>query len=112
MNHLTMLGLISMLFVLCFTWHEAATKDQGTGQLKRMSLIEAWTNIVIGFGINFVANLWVIPLMTGLPLEHSANFWGGWIYTTISMLRQYILRRFFNAHIHRFVWWASSKRPQ
>lgn len=102
MTTLSLLGFTSMLFVVWFTWHEAMKKDAGVGQSKRASLVEAWTNIVIGFSINFVANLWLIPLMTGVALPHSANFWGGWIYTTISILRQYTIRRWFNQRIHLF----------
>jgi len=38
-----------------------------SGQTKLHSFIEAWANILIGFGINFVANLLVLPLF-GLPV--------------------------------------------
>jgi hypothetical protein len=110
MSTIATLGMMSMLFVVWFTWCEAMAKDDGTGQSKRMSLAEAWTNIVIGFSINFTANLWIIPAMTGVELAHTANFWGGWVYTTVSITRQYVLRRFFNSHIHRFIWWVSELR--
>lgn len=103
---LELLGLASMAFVLWFTWYEATRRAAGPGQSKGMSLLEAWVNIAIGFTINFVANFWLIPLMTGVELPHAANFWGGWVYTTISLLRQYTIRRFFNSHIHRFTEWA------
>jgi hypothetical protein len=101
MNGITLLGMVSMLFVIWFTWKEAKKKDDGTGQSKRASLVEAWTNIVIGFSINFIANFWLIPLMTGVDLPNSANFWGGWVYTTVSIVRQYVIRRWFNAHLQR-----------
>ena len=108
MTTLETLGLLSMLFVGVFTWREATVKDSGIGQSRRMSLAEAWTNIVIGFSINFLANLWIVPMMTGVGLSSASNFWGGWIYTTISMLRQYFIRRFFNAHLRKFILWVSA----
>lgn len=112
MSTLEFLGLVSMAFVVWFTWNEARAKEQGDGQSKRMSLAEAWTNIVIGFSINFVANHWLIPMMSGVQLPNMANFWGGWVYTTISMLRQYAIRRFFNSHIRRFILWMGRAKPQ
>jgi len=60
-----------------------------------MSLIEAWTNIVIGFSINFVANLLILPLF-GFNITLGDNFIIGVIYTGISLVRGYGLRRAFN----------------
>lgn len=94
-----LLGLASMAFVVAFTIR-AYYKDPTSGQSPRESIIEAWVNIVIGFAINFAANLVVIPLMTGATLSLAANFWGGWIYTSIAIVRQYAIRRWFNNRIH------------
>lgn len=105
---LIVLGMISMLFVLIFTLHAYFSKDKGANaQSKRASIIEVWTNIIIGFSVNFVANLWLIPLMTNTTLTHAANFWGGWIYTAISVLRQYCIRRWFNTQ--SFAQWLEKK---
>lgn len=101
MNSITLLGMVSMFIVIGFTWNTARTKNEGFGQSKRDSLIEAWTNIGIGFSINFITNIWLIPMMTGVELPHSANFWGGWVYTTISIARQYGIRRWFNTMLHK-----------
>lgn len=106
---LTLLGMASMAFVIAFTWHQYVSADPGVGQSRQASLVEAWSNIVIGFSINFTANIWLVPLMAdGGHMSHSANWWGGWVYTSISMLRQYAVRRFFNTHIHRFATWAGN----
>lgn len=103
MNLLELLGLCSMLFVAWFTWRQYQAADDGSGQSKRASLVEAWVNIVIGFSINFVANLVLIPLMAqGGHLSMSANWWGGWVFTTVSILRQYAIRRWFNERINLF----------
>lgn len=93
MSMLGLLGLASMVFVAGFTFRTARA-----GADPRAAIIEAWFNIVVGFTVNFVANLWLIPLMTGVELPHGANFWGGWIYTTISIVRQYAIRRWFHIH--------------
>jgi len=108
MNLLTWLGVVSMMFVAAFTYHAAFVQAPSIGQSPRLSIIEAWVNIVIGFSINIVANFWLVPLMMGGGhLDASANFWGGWIYTTISIVRQFSIRRWFNNGIHKFVLWLA-----
>ena len=64
------------------------------------SLIEAVVNVLIGFGINFVANLLVLPLFGFYVNAHQA-FSIGLIFTVISIARSYAIRRWFNAHLHR-----------
>jgi hypothetical protein len=101
MNTLFIAGITSMLFVAAFTWHQYRN-NTGPGQTPRGAIIEAWTNIVIGFTINWLANMVLIPLMSpGGHMTLAANFWGGWIYTAVSVLRQFTIRRWFNSRIHR-----------
>lgn len=69
----------------------------GTGQTRRAAIIEAWVNIAIGFSINFTANLVVLPLAMDGHLTLANNWWMGWVYTTISIVRQYAVRRWFNS---------------
>lgn len=110
MTRLEIAGLACLIFVVWFTWYEASKKSQGDGQTKRMSLLEAWANIFIGFALNFACNFWIIPEMTdGATLKAANNFWGGAIFTAVSMLRQYTIRRFFNTHIHRFAVWCVTR---
>jgi hypothetical protein len=95
---ITALGMVSALFVGWFTYRAYSGKDDGKGsQTRRESIIEAWTNIVIGFSINYTANLIFLP-MVGAELTAANNFWLGWLYTAVSILRQYALRRWFNSH--------------
>lgn len=101
MSDITLLGIGSMLFVFWFTWNQTMQKNEGLGQTKQSSLKEVWLNIIIGFTVNFIANYALIPLMTGAVLSNSANFWGGWVYTTVSIIRQYTIRRWFNALLHK-----------
>jgi hypothetical protein len=63
-------------------------------QSKRRSWAEAWINIGIGYSVNFVANLVVFP-MFGYNVTVRDNIIIGVIYTVISLVRQYVIRRWF-----------------
>lgn len=101
MSLLTLLGMASFIFVAVFTWRAYTGPQAGGGQSRRSSIIEAWVNIAIGFSINFAANSVLFPLMVGVSVSMEANWWGGWVYTSISILRQYAIRRWFNQRIQR-----------
>lgn len=64
-------------------------------QTKLGSAAEAALNIVVGFTINYFANLLIFPLF-GMHISALNNFWMGCIYTAISLVRSYVLRRWFN----------------
>ena len=68
-------------------------------QTRLGSFIEAWINVVIGFTINFFANLVILPLV-GFHITLSQNFGIGVLYTIISVARSYVIRRWFNAKLH------------
>ena len=64
-------------------------------QTRLGSFVEAWANIFIGAGVAFAANvLWSKWL--GIAISHSQNFKIVVIMTVISIIRSYLLRRFFN----------------
>lgn len=69
-------------------------------QTRMSSFIEAWINVLIGFGINFVANLVILP-MFGFNITLEDNLYIGILYTIISVARSYAVRRWFNEYIHR-----------
>jgi hypothetical protein len=104
---LTILGLLSMAFTAAFTWHAYYGKQEGVGQSRRASIIEAWSNIAFGFTVNFTANLFLLPLVHA-TFTSWENFMLGWIYTVVSIVRQYTLRRWFNQRIHLFAARAAS----
>lgn len=64
-------------------------------QTRLGSFVEAWANIAVGFGINYVANLAVLPLF-GFAVTPAQAFGIGVIFTVISLVRSYALRRWFN----------------
>ena len=68
------------------------------GQTRISSLSESIVNVVIGFTINYFANLVILPLF-GFHISLIANFWMGMIYTAISVARSYAIRRYFNAQL-------------
>ena len=67
------------------------------------SFMEAITNVLIGFGINFVANGLILPWYFGIEPGLGSFAILGLIYTLISIARTYIIRRAFNG---RTVWQA------
>ena len=71
-------------------------------QTRLGSLIEAATNIAIGFGINWIANLAVLPLF-GFHVTPSDAVGIGLIFTAISLARSYVIRRWFNGRLRRAV---------
>jgi hypothetical protein len=91
-----------MIFVAVFTWHAAFVQAERGGQSPRSAIVEAWTNIAIGFSINYVVNLILLPVaFPGLSVGAATNWWLGWTYTAVSILRQYAIRRWFNARLSR-----------
>lgn len=68
-------------------------------QTKLSSFIEALMNVAIGFSINYIANLLIFPLFD-MHISLIDNLWMGMIYTIISIVRSYVIRRWFNAKIH------------
>lgn len=60
------------------------------------SIVESWVNIAIGFTINFAANLLILPLFGFTDLTMWKNFQIGLLYTVISLVRSFVIRRYFN----------------
>lgn len=60
------------------------------------SLMEAFTNVFIGFAINFVANWLILPWFFGIEADIGSFALLGAIYTVISIARSYVIRRAFN----------------
>ena len=68
-------------------------------QTKLGSFYESLINVAIGFGINFVANLVILPLF-GFDITLTDNLYIGLLYTIVSVARSYVVRRFFDRRIH------------
>lgn len=74
-------------------------------QTRLESLVEACTNTIIGFGINYVANLTLFPIF-GWEITLGQNFILGLCYTVISVARGYVLRRIFDKYLKKFNKWV------
>lgn len=64
-------------------------------QSKRASLAEAVFNVAVGYGVAVTAQVLVFPLF-GLHASLSQNMAIAGVFTGISIVRSYVLRRFFN----------------
>jgi hypothetical protein len=64
-------------------------------QTKKQSMIEAVTNIAVGYFINIIANFLIFPVF-GWELSLRDNLTIGVFYTIVSLARSYALRRFYN----------------
>ena len=65
-------------------------------QSPRMSLIEAITNVAVGFGLALLTQILVFPLF-GLQVSLGENLAIGGLFTLASIARSYTLRRAFEA---------------
>lgn len=65
-------------------------------QTKFGSFTEAWANIGVGFAINWTANMVFLPMFGFSALTAFKAFGIGLVFTCISLVRQYVLRRWFN----------------
>lgn len=69
-------------------------------QTRLGSLIESLMNIVIGYGVALLSQLAIFP-MFDIHIPLSTNLWIGVWFTLISLIRSYIIRRWFNARLHK-----------
>lgn len=63
-------------------------------QSRIMSLVEALTNVAVGYAIAVITQIVVFPLF-GLSTTLAENMAMGAIFTVVSIVRSYCLRRFF-----------------
>ena len=65
-------------------------------QSRVMSLVEAVTSILVGFGISLGCQVLFLPML-GVAISFSQNLAFAVIMTVVSICRQYIMRRIFEA---------------
>jgi len=65
-------------------------------QSRVMSLVEAVTNVVVGYGVAVMAQIVVFPVF-GLHATLADNLLIGAIFTAVSIVRSYLLRSGFEA---------------
>lgn len=65
-----------------------------SAQSRRMSLVESLVNVAVGYGVAVLAQVLVFPLF-GLRASLGQNLAIGAIFTVVSIVRSYCLRRVF-----------------
>jgi hypothetical protein len=69
-------------------------------QTRLGSLIESGMNIAIGYWVALLSQLAIFP-MFDIHIPFTTNLWIGLWFTFVSLIRSYVIRRWFNARIHR-----------
>lgn len=65
-------------------------------QSRRMSLVEAVGNVIVGYGVAVITQILIFPIF-GLHTTPAQNLKMGAVFTVVSILRSYVLRRLFEA---------------
>ena len=65
-------------------------------QSRLMSMVEAITNVVVGYGVAVVTQILIFPIF-GLQTTLGQNLAMGGIFTIVSLIRSFLLRRLFEA---------------
>ena len=77
-------------------------------QTRIESLLESAINIVIGYVVALISQLIIFPLF-GINVSLSTNLIIGFWFTLISLIRSYVIRRWFNAGLHKAIVVTSKK---
>lgn len=64
-------------------------------QSKRESFMETITSVFIGWVIGVILNLTILPLFD-YNITVTDSLWVSLIFTVVSVIRSYMVRRFFN----------------
>ncbi len=65
-------------------------------QSRLMSLIEAMTNVIVGYGVAVVTQILIFPIF-GLHTTLAQNLQMGLLFAGVSIIRSFLLRRLFEA---------------
>ena len=64
-------------------------------QSRTMSAAESVANVLIGYGIALITQVVVFDALA-IPVSLEQNLWIGAVFTVVSLIRSYLLRRVFN----------------
>ena len=70
-------------------------------QTRLESLLEVCLNIFLGWLVSMSITVWVVVPLWNLTWSFADSFWVTMIYTAVAIIRGYLVRRFFNAQLHR-----------
>ena len=63
-------------------------------QSRAMSLVESLANVIVGYGVAVVTQILIFPVL-GLHTTLAQNLKMGAVFTVVSIVRSYLLRRLF-----------------
>ena len=69
--------------------------NKAVTQSRAMSFVESVANVVIGYIVAILAQFAIFPLF-GIHIPASEHLQIGLLFTLVSLVRSYVLRRFFN----------------
>lgn len=69
-------------------------------QTRLGSFLESMANVVVGFWVNFGINMLILPAL-GFAVSFGVNFELVMVFTIVSIVRSYCLRRWFNGWMGR-----------
>ena len=64
-------------------------------QSRTMSAAESVANVAIGYGIALLTQVVVFGALE-IPVSLDQNLWIGAVFTVVSLVRSYVMRRIFN----------------
>tara|TARA_Y100000310_G_scaffold325691_1_gene389520 strand:+ start:402 stop:617 length:216 start_codon:yes stop_codon:yes gene_type:complete len=64
-------------------------------QSKTQSMVEAVTNVIVGYLVALVSQLIIFPVFN-IDIPLTSNIMIGLWFTVVSLFRSYIVRRYFN----------------
>ena len=70
-------------------------------QSKKESLIETLTSVFVGWLIGVILNLTILPLFD-YNITVVDSLWVSLIFTVVSVVRGYLIRRFFNSKERKY----------
>ena len=77
-------------------------KMKNNRQTKKEKFLEATTNIIVGISINIgILQLIIDPLFINVNPDASDSLFISIIYTIVSLIRQYVIRTFFDNKKHK-----------
>jgi len=72
-------------------------------QSRLESLLEATVSVAIGFVVSYLFWRWVVVPLYDMQVSERQNLEITALFTVLSISRSYLMRRFFNAGLHRAV---------
>lgn len=78
-------------------------------QTKISSLIESLMNIIIGYIVAIISQILIFPVFD-IHISLRTNLYIGLWFTSISLIRSYTIRRWFNYRLHKLAMAITGKQ--